>query len=138
MAKLPVVVVGGGIGGLTASLALHRAGFTSQLVTREKSFGAGFRNVVIAGKAIRILDRLGLGPLLRSHGTPIIQGSIDNEQGKQIFSMDTARLRTEVCILPRAHLQQFFVEALPPETVTFSTSLQSIRSYPDEDQMKVE
>jgi len=136
--KIPVLISGSGVGGLTASLALHRAGYTCSLITREKSFGAGYRNVVIGGKAVRILDRLGLGHLLRSHGTPITNGSIENERGMEVFKIDTASLGTEVWILPRSHLQQFFVESLPPESVTFNTRLRSIDAHPSNDSVKVE
>ncbi len=135
--KVPVLVVGGGIGGLTAALALHRAGISNKLILRETSFSTGARNaVVVAGSAVRILDRLGLGPLLRTHGSPITQGEIETARGKPVVSVDVNKIGTEAWVVPRSSLQQFFVESLPPDTVHFGTKLRSLRA--NSDQIEVE
>eukprot|EP00171_Calliarthron_tuberculosum_P013727 IDg13727t1 len=136
--KVPVLVVGGGIGGLTAALALHRAGISSQLILREKSFSSALRNVVVAGSAVRILDRLGLGPLMRTHGVPITHGSIETDQGARVLSIDVSRLGSEAWIMPRSHLQQFFVESLPADTIHFATRLRSLVSHPNANHVSVE
>lgn len=136
--KVPVLIVGGGIGGLTAALAFHRAGISSQLILREKSFSSGLRNVVVAGSAVRILDRLGLGPLVRTHGVPITHGSIETDRGARVLKVDVSRLGSEAWIMPRAHLQQFFVESLPTDTIHFGTRLRSLDSYPNSDHVTVE
>lgn len=129
---IPVLVVGGGLGGFTAALALHRAGIRNRLILKERSFGAGVRSaVLIAGSAVRILDRLGLGPRFRTYGSPIIRGEIENERGKPLISIDTDRIGSEVWVVPRAGLQQFFVEALPPDSVHFGSKLRSLQTNPD-------
>lgn len=128
----PVLVVGGGIGGLVASLSFHRAGIASELILREKSFLSGPRNAaLIAGSAVRILDRLGLGPLLRTHGSPITNGQILSSSGQPVVSVDLDRVGTEAWVVPRASLHQFFVDALPPDTVRFGTRLRSLRAGKD-------
>lgn len=131
--KVPVLVVGGGIGGLVAALALHRAGISNKLILREKSFLAGPRNAaIVAGSAVRILDRLGLGPLLRTHGSPITNGQILTSHGKPVVSVDLSRVGTEAWVVPRPSLHQFFVESLPPDTVHFGTKLRSLQAGADE------
>lgn len=128
--KVPVLIVGGGIGGLTTALALHRAGISSQVILKEKSFSAAHRNVVVAGSAVRILDRLGLGPLMRTHGVAVTHGRIETDRGVRVLNIDVSRLGSEVWVMPRSHLQQFFVESLPPDTVHFGTRLRSLHTHP--------
>ena len=52
-ADVPILIIGGGIGGLTAALALARAGFTAHVVERSAEFGEiggylGFEGAVAA------------------------------------------------------------------------------------------
>ncbi|MBX5467488.1 MAG: FAD-dependent monooxygenase [Firmicutes bacterium] len=56
----PVVVIGGGIGGLSAALALAHVGVSSTVLEQSPAFteiGAGLQ---LAPNAMRVLDRLGL------------------------------------------------------------------------------
>lgn len=125
-ARLPALVVGGGLGGFTAALALHRAGIANQLLVREPNLSSGSKSaVMIGGSAIRILDRLGLGTQLRTYGSPVIRGEILNERGKHLVSVDLNDVGAEVWVISRPQLQQFFVEALPYNTVRFGTRLRS-------------
>lgn len=58
------VVAGGGIGGLTAAVALHRRGWrvtVCERATELTGIGAG---IVLAPNALRALDSIGLGPAL--------------------------------------------------------------------------
>ena len=61
-----VLVVGGGIGGLTAALALHRGGFDARIYEQTsvlRELGAG---VAISPNAVKVLHHLGLADSLRS------------------------------------------------------------------------
>ena len=71
----PVLVVGGGIGGLCSALALHRAGVHSRVVLKENDFCEGPAGAIcIWGKAVKVLDRLGLGSRFRTIAMPIMSG----------------------------------------------------------------
>jgi 3-hydroxybenzoate 6-monooxygenase len=60
VADVPVLVIGGGIGGMTAALALAQAGFDAHIVERSPQFGEIGAGIQLAPNALRILDRLGL------------------------------------------------------------------------------
>jgi len=63
-AEVPVLIIGGGIGGMTAALALARAGFTAHIVERSPEFGEIGAGIQLAPNALRILDGLGVLPEL--------------------------------------------------------------------------
>jgi salicylate hydroxylase len=61
-ADVPVLIIGGGIGGLTAALALARAGFPAHVVERSAEFGEIGAGIQLAPNALRVLDGLGVLP----------------------------------------------------------------------------
>src|ERR1700682_1338295 len=59
-----VVIVGGGIGGLTAAACLTQAGFRVQLFEQARQFGEVGAGVQLGPNATRVLGRLSLGDSL--------------------------------------------------------------------------
>src|SRR2546427_9554969 len=63
--KSPVVIAGGGIGGLAAALALARKGFRSIVLEQAPQFGEIGAGIQIAPNAWHALDALGVGALVK-------------------------------------------------------------------------
>jgi 3-hydroxybenzoate 6-monooxygenase len=63
--KQPVIIAGGGIGGLAAALALARKGFKSVVVEQAPQFGEIGAGIQIAPNAWHALDALGVGQLVK-------------------------------------------------------------------------
>jgi 2-polyprenyl-6-methoxyphenol hydroxylase-like FAD-dependent oxidoreductase len=63
-ADVPILIIGGGIGGMTAALALARAGFRAHIVERSPEFGEIGAGIQLAPNALRVLDGLGVLPEL--------------------------------------------------------------------------
>src|SRR3954465_5817864 len=63
--KEPVLIAGGGIGGLAAALALARKGFRSIVVEQAQQFGEIGAGIQIAPNAWHALDALGVGALVK-------------------------------------------------------------------------
>ncbi|HYR37291.1 MAG TPA: 3-hydroxybenzoate 6-monooxygenase [Burkholderiales bacterium] len=61
----PVVIAGGGIGGLAAALALARKGFKSVVLEQAPQFGEIGAGIQIAPNAWHALDALGVGGLVK-------------------------------------------------------------------------
>jgi 2-polyprenyl-6-methoxyphenol hydroxylase-like FAD-dependent oxidoreductase len=67
-----VLVVGGGIGGLSATLALRRQGFDVDVVERDPDWGVYGVGIIQPGNALRALDSLGLAEACVEAGCPIV------------------------------------------------------------------
>lgn len=115
----PVAIVGGGIGGLTAALALHRHGIASLLFTKEKKWSESRGGAYLTKSAIRILDRLGLGSSLRMMGLSIGQCEVFSQHNRKLFTLNLNDFGCEALIVPRVLLRQAFLEQLPPDCVQF-------------------
>ncbi|WP_019634103.1 FAD-dependent monooxygenase [Actinomadura atramentaria] len=83
------VVVGGGIGGLTAALALARHGLPVHVLEQAPEFGEIGAGVQLAPNALRVLDRLGvLGDVLTSAVRPPKAVMMSAVTGEQITAID--------------------------------------------------
>ena len=68
-ASKPVLIAGGGIGGITAALCLARKGFGTVVFEQAPAFGEVGAGLQISPNGSRVLHYLGLASALRAHGT---------------------------------------------------------------------
>ncbi len=83
-----VLIAGGGIGGLTAALSLHEAGFdvhVFEAATEMKPLGVGINCLP---HAVRELTELGLGEALAGIGVPTRELIYTNKRGQRIWQED--------------------------------------------------
>src|ERR1700748_671376 len=83
---MKIVIAGAGIGGLTAAMCLHRAGFEVELfdqVSELKPLGVGIN---IQAGAVRILSGLGLEPALAATGIETRELRYANRHGQTIWA----------------------------------------------------
>jgi 2-polyprenyl-6-methoxyphenol hydroxylase-like FAD-dependent oxidoreductase len=81
-----IAIAGAGIGGLTAAMCLHRAGFEVELfeaVSELKPLGVGIN---IQAGAVRILSGLGLEPALAATGIETRELRYANRHGQTIWA----------------------------------------------------
>jgi 2-polyprenyl-6-methoxyphenol hydroxylase-like FAD-dependent oxidoreductase len=64
--KLPVLVAGGGIGGLAAALALTRQGLSVKVLEQAPQLGEIGAGIQLGPNAFAAFDALGIGPVARS------------------------------------------------------------------------
>lgn len=85
-----VIVVGGGVGGMTVALALHRAGIPVEIHERHDSFQHHTTGFTIWSHAVASLLKLGVS--LGSAGQPIEQTEIRNQAGELICKMPVGEI----------------------------------------------
>ena len=129
-----VLVVGGGIGGLAAALALHRTGFRVRVVERApelREVGAGLG---LWANAVRALDHLGLGGEIRRMGIPFRRIEGCSSSGRLLTRLDADRLlddpRAASYIVHRADLQGILQRALPAELMQSGAECTGVEQTP--------
>lgn len=65
MSSLNIAIAGAGIGGLTAAIALHRAGHQVTVFEQSKAFLRVGADINLTPNAVRALDGLGIGAAVR-------------------------------------------------------------------------
>ena len=113
-----ILIVGAGIGGLTAALAMQRAGIAVQVLEQSgelKEVGAG---LTIGPNASRVLIHLGLGDTLNRWGVVPVTGAImhyktgatlvENNRGDR----PTERYGAPYCMMHRADLHDALADAV--------------------------
>ena len=68
---MTILVVGGGIGGLSATIALRRAGFDVDVVEKNPAWDVYGVGIIQPGNALRALNELGLAEACVAQGHPI-------------------------------------------------------------------
>jgi 2-polyprenyl-6-methoxyphenol hydroxylase-like FAD-dependent oxidoreductase len=93
MAKIDtILVVGGGMAGLTTAAALHQRGFAVELVERRETWqavGAGF---LVHANGMRMLAALGLASGVEQAGTVICRWQFCDEHGEVLSDTDLEAL----------------------------------------------
>jgi 2-polyprenyl-6-methoxyphenol hydroxylase-like FAD-dependent oxidoreductase len=114
-------IVGGGIGGLTLAIALHRKGFAVTVyegAPKLKSLGAG---LVLAGNAMKAFTEIGIGDSICSAGSQIKLLRIKDSHGNILSEMDAEKMTSSYGInnftIHRADLQQTLLNHLPDNII---------------------
>src|SRR5712691_4361672 len=139
--SLRIAIVGGGIGGLTAALALRARGLDATVFEQAevlREIGAG---VSIHPNAARLLKRIGLDDQLRKIGSPISGITLRTSQGDAIttpagpatpaFSRDGGQGYN----VHRADFLNLLFAALPKGTVALGHRCIQLREDGDRDHL---
>ncbi|MEU7908001.1 FAD-dependent monooxygenase [Actinoplanes sp. NPDC049118] len=115
------VVVGAGIGGLSAAIGLRRAGWDVTVLERVTVFRPVGAGLVLQANGMRCLDALGLAAAVQLQGRPGGSGGTRRPDGRwlaRIAAGDLERvLGTSAIGVHRADLHEMLLGALPDDTV---------------------
>jgi FAD-dependent urate hydroxylase len=93
MAKIErILIVGGGIAGLTAAIALRQRGFSPELIERSPAWRAVGAGIAVQPNAMRVLMRLGVGAAFERAGAPVRWFKFCTDQGEVLAEIDLVEL----------------------------------------------
>jgi 2-polyprenyl-6-methoxyphenol hydroxylase-like FAD-dependent oxidoreductase len=131
------VVVGGGIGGLTAAVALRQVGWRVTVLERAARFGEIGAGITLLSNGLRCLDVVGLGDAVRGSGLPMLAIGMRTAAGRWLSRIDgdgtdlEARMGTTTLTIHRAELHKILRDALPPESLIPGVTTTGIRGGAD-------
>lgn len=116
-----ILIIGGGIAGLTTALALQKKNLdfiVFEAVPEVKAVGAG---ISLAGNAMRVLKKLGVDEEVKRRGHLISSMIIEDDNGKRISVMDAEKLSREHGLdnvaIHRADLHQVLLSTLDRDKI---------------------
>ena len=92
--KPAIAIIGGGIGGLTAGLALRKCGFDPVIYERAPAFGEVGAGISLSPNAVKVLEWLGLGDYLKhTANEPLEQLLFHGLTGDPLMNIDRRTCR---------------------------------------------
>jgi FAD-dependent urate hydroxylase len=104
-----ILIVGGGIAGLSAATALYRQGFHLELIERSTAWPAIGAGINLPANGVRVLRALGLGEAADHAAAEVRRWSFFDQQGEPLCTTDLRELWREVglCLgITRVKLQE--------------------------------
>jgi len=132
MKKLRIAIAGGGVGGMTAALALQAKGHEVAIYEKAGAFGRIGADVNLTPNAVHALDGLGLGDALRATGARSefrISRMWDDGRETSRLPMSAAaeeKYGAPQLAIHRADLLGALQEALAPGTMHFGTGVAGV------------
>ncbi|GGV73597.1 FAD-dependent oxidoreductase [Streptomyces griseoloalbus] len=131
MPQRAATVVGGGIGGLAAALALHRRGWRVEVLERAPRFTEIGAGISLWPNALHALEVLGLADAVRALGAVETAGGVRDRRGRQLSRTDNAELERRfghpLLVLHRADLSRVLAEALPADSLLPGNEVSAVR-----------
>ncbi|MGD1896221.1 MAG: FAD-dependent urate hydroxylase HpxO [Phormidesmis sp.] len=121
MENLKVVVVGAGMGGLTAAVAMQQAGYEVEIYDRVSELRPAGAGISLWSNGVKVLNKLGLGPQIANIGGPMQQMAYYTKTGELLTRFSLTPLIERVGQSPypvsRTDLQAMLLDAVGSEQV---------------------
>jgi len=91
-----ILIVGGGIAGLSLATALRRQGYTPELVERSTAWPAVGAGINLPANGVRVLRALGLGEAVDRNAAVLRRWGFFDQQGELLCETDLEELWRDV------------------------------------------
>jgi 2-polyprenyl-6-methoxyphenol hydroxylase-like FAD-dependent oxidoreductase len=129
---MKVLIVGGGIGGLTLGAFLEKLGIEYEIIEKAQQFDSNHQGFLIGiwhyGR--EVLKKLGLDETFDRSGQPVKQFMIKNGKGKLLYQYNFWEFYTEygdaMRLIERAALHEWLINKIDPKKITMGSTLEKI------------
>jgi 2-polyprenyl-6-methoxyphenol hydroxylase-like FAD-dependent oxidoreductase len=129
------LVIGGGIGGLTAAVALRRRGIDAHVFEAAPALQPVGKGIWVPTNAMQVLDRLGLAGAVHAAGCPLERIEVCNLAGAVLMAVDVrafaAKYGHPTISIHRADLVRVLAGALPPDALHLGKRLTGLAASDD-------
>jgi 2-polyprenyl-6-methoxyphenol hydroxylase-like FAD-dependent oxidoreductase len=129
------IVVGGGIAGLAAAIALRKVGYDISVHERARAYAPMGAALSLWGNAMAALDWLGVADRIADSAAAIEQVGAFDRHGRALLSVDVARSYGPLLPVPRlatrSLLQAALLDGLDKGDLHFGQTLTTITQSPD-------
>ncbi|MBK6265114.1 FAD-dependent monooxygenase [Marivirga sp. S37H4] len=127
---MKVEIIGAGIAGLTAAIALEKRGFQPKIYEQAKNLKAVGAGIILASNAMQVYKRLGLDEQLKSQGIPLNALNITNQKLQLISKVDLNYFKNKYNLqslaIHRGKLQQVLLDNLKHTEICLDHQLKNI------------
>lgn len=127
---MKIVIIGAGIGGLTAALALRRRGLDAAVYERAPALAEVGAGIWIGPNAMQIFERLGVDQALAARSLPLRAIEVTNYKGEVFQHIELAPFRREfghtTQSIHRARFQRCLADHVGRERIHFDRECASV------------
>lgn len=125
------VIVGAGIAGLTAAVALRRRGWRVEILERAAGPEPAGSGLSLWPNGLRGLDAVGVGAAVREQSLAATEGGMRDTAGRWLVRTDIAELRHRygnLVVIHRTRLSEILRDALGPDSPHFGATVHSVET----------
>jgi len=130
---MDIAIIGGGIAGLTTSLALHKYGISSTVYERANELNEVGAGIWLQPNALKVLNHLGVGDKICQEGVVLKRVDITNKNLQAFTKQQNIvvdQKGNQIISIHRAKLQKILYDALPKKNIKLGKSLKTIHQSP--------
>src|ERR1700693_4037777 len=124
-------IIGGGIGGIAAAVALHRIGVDVSVYERAEQLREVGAGMMLWPNATRVLRELGLLEKVMARSGPNTHFLVRKSTGKILMSIALGKFEVPAVCMRRADLLSILLGALPKDRLHLGCELHRLREEND-------
>ncbi|NEQ32244.1 MAG: FAD-dependent urate hydroxylase HpxO [Leptolyngbya sp. SIO4C5] len=135
MENLKAIVIGAGMGGLTAAIALRQAGYTVEIYDRVRELRPAGAGISLWSNGVKVLNRLGLGDKIAQIGGQMDRMAYISKTGETLTDFSLASIVEQVGQRPypvsRTDLQQMLLDTYGADQVQLDSKCVAVEQDDD-------